>query len=81
MIKSTKLTKHCKKNCRKRPGPNSREVYLNSKNAKHTRQIAGKYPPLIPISMIGIESIGDIEKKKIILQKHFLSPTYFDGIS
>ena len=38
---------------------------------KHTRQIAGKSPPLIPISMIGIERIEDIEKKKIFVQKHF----------
>ena len=48
---------------------------------KHTRQIAGKQPPLIPISMIGIERIEDIEKKKIFVQKHFLSPIYFDGTS
>ena len=50
-------------------------------NHKHTRQIAGKQPPLIPISMIGIEITEDIEKKKIFVQKHFLSPIYFDGIS
>ena len=31
--------------------------------------------------MIGIETIEDIEKKKIFFQKHFLSPIYFDGIS
>ena len=48
---------------------------------KHTHQIAGKQPPLIPISMIGIERIEDIEKKYIFVQKHFLSPIYFDGIS
>ena len=47
---------------------------------KHTRQIAGKKPPLIPISMIGIERIEDIEKK-IFVQKHFLNPIYFDDIS
>ena len=40
---------------------------------KHNRQIAGKKPPLIPISMIGIERMEDIEKK-IFMQKHFLSP-------
>ena len=33
------------------------------------------------ISMIGIESIEYIEKKKIFVQKHFLSPIYFDGTS
>ena len=31
--------------------------------------------------MIEIERIEDIEKKKIFVQKHFLSPIYFDGIS
>ena len=48
---------------------------------KQSRQIAGKYPPLIPISMIRIERIEDIEKKRFFVQKHFLSPIYFDGIS
>ena len=52
----------------------------NQYTTKHTRQIAGKKPPLIPISLIGIDRIEDIEKKKFV-QKHFLSPIYFDGIS
>ena len=47
---------------------------------KHTRQIARKEPLLIPISMIGIERTED-RKKKIFVQKHFLSPIYFEGIS
>ena len=38
---------------------------------KHTRQIVGKKPTLIPISMIGIERTEDIEKKKNFPQKHF----------
>ena len=33
------------------------------------------------MSMIGIERIEYIEKKKIFVQKYFLSPIYFDGIS
>ena len=45
---------------------------------KRTRQIAGKKPPLILISMIGIERIEDIEH---FVQKHFSKPIYFDGIS
>ena len=47
-------------------------VTLNVRKKKHTRQIAGKYPPLIPMSMIGIEITEDIEKKilyKIIFFK------------
>ena len=44
---------------------------------KQTRQIAGKKPPLIPISMIGIEITEDIEKKKIFVQKHFLKSDLF----
>ena len=38
---------------------------------KHTRQIAGKQPPLIPISMIGIERIEDIEKKRFLYKNIF----------
>ena len=34
----------------------------------------------MPISMMGIERIEDIEKKMFV-EKHFLSPIYFDGIS
>ena len=49
-------------------------------NMKHTRQIAGKSPTLIPISMIGIERI-DIEKKRFLYKNIFLSPIYFDAIS
>ena len=49
-------------------------------NTKHTRQIAGKKPPLIPISIIGIERIEDIEKK-IFVQNYSLSPISFDGFS
>ena len=30
--------------------------------------------------MIGIERIEGIEKKKIFVQKHFLSPIYFNGL-
>ena len=47
---------------------------------KNLKNIPGRLPPLIPISMIGIERIEDIEKKNFI-QKHFLSPIYFDSIS
>ena len=36
--------------------------------------------PLIPISMIGIARIEHIEKKTFV-QKHFLIPICFDGIS
>ena len=46
---------------------------------EHTRQIAGKQPPLIPIRMIGIERIEYIEKKDFCTK--ILSPIYFDGIS
>ena len=39
------------------------EVICEQKIIKHNGQIVGKKPPLIPISMIGIERIEDIEKK------------------
>ena len=38
----------------------------DDKILKYTRQIAGKQPPLIPISMIGIEIIEDIENKRFL---------------
>ena len=47
---------------------------------KHTRQIAGKQPPLIPITLLGLK-----EKKKStkidFCIKTFLSAIYFDVIS
>ena len=42
-----------------------------NKKEKYTRQIAGKKPPLIPISMIGIERIEDNEKKRFLYKNIF----------
>ena len=52
-------------------------IEKSQKLTKHTQQIAGKQPPLIPISMIGIEITEDIEKKKIFVQKHFFKSDLF----
>ena len=38
---------------------------------KHGHQIAGKYPPLIPITEIGIEKKDWEEKKTIFVLKQF----------
>ena len=45
---------------------------------KHTRQIAGKWPPLIPITPIGIERAERI--KLIDAKKLFQSASNFDFI-
>ena len=48
---------------------------------KHTRQIAGKYSPLIPINTIGIERREKTnENKKTFVHKQFAqtSANYFD---
>ena len=43
---------------------------------KHTRQIAEKQWPLIPVSMIGIERIEDIEKKRFLYKNIFMSKLF-----
>ena len=47
---------------------------------KHTRQIAGKYPPLIPITLMGLKE-KKISTKIDFCIKAFLSATYFDVTS
>ena len=55
--------KMCEQIFKKRQRPNTIQILWI---VKHTRQIAGKQPPLIPISMIGIERTEDIEKKRFL---------------
>ena len=50
---------HCQKTNKKHP------------YKKHTRQIARKWPPLTLISMIGIERIEYIEKKRFLYKNIF----------
>ena len=47
-----------------------------TKKQNHTRQIAGKQRQLIPISMIGIERIEDIEKKDFCTKTFFKSDLF-----
>ena len=47
-----------------------------SEFAKHTRKIAEKWPPLIPISIIGIERIEDIENKIFCTKTFFKSDLF-----
>ena len=49
-------------------------------NTKHTRQIAGKQPPLIPITLLGLKE-KKISTKIDFCIKTFLSAIYFDVIS
>ena len=55
---------------KKRQKEVKQNILFNEVKKKHNRQIAGKKPPLIRISMIGIERI-DIEKKRFLYKNIF----------
>ena len=66
--------------CRKSGKQVKRNKFSFKEVSKHTRQIAGTKPPLIPITMIGIERNKKINEKKWFLYTKFLSAIYFDVI-